>query len=165
MGKFWLFLLLILSPSLGVSEVGYKDLKIGMSWNSAEKICGEISYYLCYKYSSRPFPKVEVYGKAISEVDLIVVEVGTYEQHFEKLKAALSKKYGLPDYHFSEEDLELYNARVVKYLIVMFAQGTVMISINPMEDAHIVTVGYHTKKDGKRHLQEQLKGSSNTDDF
>ena len=70
MSQFWFFLLLILSPSLGVSEVGYKDLKVGMSWNSAEKICGNIPYDakaadddifgLCPKYSSRPFPKVEL---------------------------------------------------------------------------------------------------------
>ena len=178
MKKFLFLLLFILSPTLGLSEIGYKDLKVGMSWDSAEKICGNIPYDekatydhtfgVCEKYTKWPYPRVTLHKNDYHcnrcTVQLVSVLAGTYDGVFDKLVTTLTKKYGLPDYYFSANEMEMYNSGTINYLTVLFAEGTVQLYIKK-NNTDEVSVSYTTKKVGNEYLSAMKEWSLNMDDF
>lgn len=159
--------LIFLIPTVSFSDVGYKDLRIGMTFEEVELVCqsGEVGSQRCPNYSRKPYPIVKVYPNLeTTELGLIIVTVGTYDVVFSDLLASMEKKYK-NDFYFTDQQLELYNKEKSSELYISFENGTVVIMINKTGDFNQVGVIYASKERGRFFLQKHTPNSVNTDDF
>lgn len=159
--------ILILIPSVSFSQVGYKELTIGMTFNEVERFCksGEVGSPWCPNYSGEPYPKVRVYPNLkSSELGLIMVTVGTYDVVFNDLLTSMKRKYKI-DFHYTDQQLELYNSGKRKELYISFEKGQVVLSISRNQNINEVKVIYCSKERGKFFLEKNTPNSVKIDDF
>ena len=186
----FLILLILLFPSVVYSEIGYKDLRIGMKYSDVEDICGKITIIdakgrkdrKCPNYSGKPYPYVKLYfdpscylgckANSTNKLKIFNVTIGKYDRKvYNKILSSLERKYS-KDYHYSYKQELDFVIGETNLISVSFEKGTVVLTQWKYRSGERgVTIGYHNEEYGRDWVKKYgpppvtQTPKINTDDF